>query len=169
MTELLVHPYRESDEQRMNEYCGLLSSFPNLDCVAPDLAVADEAARVGARHRLRTPDERRRHRASHQGGGRNLRPTKGKPAALASLRKVREVSPASIATHDIPATPPSHQRSRSSIDAPSTALSKPHVRRGRTALRTNTKRGRMRNRLLRVIRLGSPLAITAPFENNLLT
>ena len=56
LTELLVHPYRESDEQRVNQYYGLLSSFPNLDWIAPDLAIADEAARLRARHRLRTPD-----------------------------------------------------------------------------------------------------------------
>ena len=55
MTELLVHPCRESDEQRVNQYYGLLSSFPNLDWIAPDLAIADEAARIRARHRLRTP------------------------------------------------------------------------------------------------------------------
>jgi predicted nucleic acid-binding protein len=34
----------------------LLSTFPNLDWVAPDLAIADRAAEIRALHRLRTPD-----------------------------------------------------------------------------------------------------------------
>jgi predicted nucleic acid-binding protein len=56
MTELLVHPYREDDEERVNQFYALLSTYPNLEWAAPDLAIADLAARFRARHRLRTPD-----------------------------------------------------------------------------------------------------------------
>ena len=56
MTELLVQPYRASNERLVNQYFGLLSLFPNLEWIAPDLAIADTAARIRARHRLRTPD-----------------------------------------------------------------------------------------------------------------
>ena len=56
MTELLVHPYRAGNEQLVNEYYGLLSSFPNLEWAAPDLPTADAAARMRARYRLQTPD-----------------------------------------------------------------------------------------------------------------
>lgn len=56
MTELLVHPYRESDEQRVDEFYGLLSTYPNLEWIAPNLEIADLAARFRALHRLRTPD-----------------------------------------------------------------------------------------------------------------
>jgi len=56
MTELLVHPYRESNEAMVNQYYGLLSLFPNLEWIATDLAIADTAARIRARHGLRTPD-----------------------------------------------------------------------------------------------------------------
>lgn len=56
MTELLVQPYRAENEPLVNQYFGLLSLFPNLEWVAPDLAIADTAARLRARHRLRTPD-----------------------------------------------------------------------------------------------------------------
>jgi predicted nucleic acid-binding protein len=56
MTELLVQPYRDNDEHQVDEFYGLLSTYPNLDWVAPDLAIADIAARLRARHRLRTPD-----------------------------------------------------------------------------------------------------------------
>jgi predicted nucleic acid-binding protein len=40
----------------VNQYFGLLSQFPNLEWVAPDLTIADAAAQIRARHRLRTPD-----------------------------------------------------------------------------------------------------------------
>jgi predicted nucleic acid-binding protein len=56
MTELLVQPYRDSDELRVDEFYGLLSTYPNLDWIAPDLEIADLAARIRAVHRLRTPD-----------------------------------------------------------------------------------------------------------------
>jgi len=56
MTELLVQPYRMSDFQQVNEFYALLSTYPNLDWVAPSLLVAGTAARIRAAHRLRTPD-----------------------------------------------------------------------------------------------------------------
>jgi len=37
MTELLVQPYQLSDEQRVNEFYGLLSTYPDLDWIAPNL------------------------------------------------------------------------------------------------------------------------------------
>ncbi|OFW44686.1 MAG: hypothetical protein A3J28_16605 [Acidobacteria bacterium RIFCSPLOWO2_12_FULL_60_22] len=49
MTELLVQPYRDSDEQRVDEFYGLLSTYPNLDWIAPNLEIADLAARIRAR------------------------------------------------------------------------------------------------------------------------
>lgn len=56
MTELLVQPYRADDGHRVNAYYGLLSTFPNLEWIAPGLEIADMAARIRAIHRLRTPD-----------------------------------------------------------------------------------------------------------------
>jgi predicted nucleic acid-binding protein len=56
MTELLVHPYRDGDEQRADEFYGLLSTYPNLEWIAPNLEIADVAARIRALHRLRTRD-----------------------------------------------------------------------------------------------------------------
>jgi predicted nucleic acid-binding protein len=56
MTELLVQPYRDGDEQRADEFYGLLSTYPNLGWIAPNLEIADLAARIRALHRLRTPD-----------------------------------------------------------------------------------------------------------------
>ena len=56
MTELLVQPYRDSDEQRVDEYYGLLATYPNLDWMAPSLEIADLAARFRVQYRLKTPD-----------------------------------------------------------------------------------------------------------------
>jgi len=56
MTELLVPSYRDKDEHRVDEFYGLLSTYPNLRWIPPDLETADLAARLRARYRLRTPD-----------------------------------------------------------------------------------------------------------------
>lgn len=56
MTELVVPAYRAGEEQKVDEFYGLLSTYPNLDWVAPTLEIADIAARIRAVHRLRTPD-----------------------------------------------------------------------------------------------------------------
>jgi predicted nucleic acid-binding protein len=56
MTELLVRPYRALDEPQADVFYGLLSTYPNLDWIAPDLEVADLAARLRAAHGLKTPD-----------------------------------------------------------------------------------------------------------------
>jgi len=56
MTELLVQPYRAGDQRRADEFYGLLSTYPNLEWIAPSLEIADVAARIRAVHGLRTPD-----------------------------------------------------------------------------------------------------------------
>jgi predicted nucleic acid-binding protein len=56
MTELLVQPYRDSDRRRVREFNLLLSTYPNLEWIAPNLEIADMAARMRAVHRMRTPD-----------------------------------------------------------------------------------------------------------------
>jgi predicted nucleic acid-binding protein len=56
MTQLLVLPYREGDEQLADDFYGLLSTYPNLDWIAPNLEIAEFGARVRALHRLQIPD-----------------------------------------------------------------------------------------------------------------
>lgn len=56
MTEVLVPAYRSSDETLLDNFYGLLSTYPNLEWASVDLEVADAAARIRARHNLRTPD-----------------------------------------------------------------------------------------------------------------
>lgn len=56
MTELLVQPYREANQQGVDAFYALLSTYPDLDWVAPDLEIADIAAGIRATHNLRTPN-----------------------------------------------------------------------------------------------------------------
>jgi predicted nucleic acid-binding protein len=65
MMELLVHPYRELEEPRVDEFYGLLSTYPNLDWIAPNLEIADFAARIRAQHRLQSPDALQAATAAH--------------------------------------------------------------------------------------------------------
>ena len=54
--ELLVKPYRESSQERINRFYALLTTFPNLDWIAPNLEIADITARIRAAYNLRIPD-----------------------------------------------------------------------------------------------------------------
>lgn len=56
MAELLVRPYQWHDEDRVNQLFALVTTIPNLAWVAPDLLIADGAARLRARHKLSMPD-----------------------------------------------------------------------------------------------------------------
>jgi predicted nucleic acid-binding protein len=56
MTELLVKPYRSLEEKAVRKIYGLLSIYPNLEWIAPDLEIADRAARLRAVYKLETPD-----------------------------------------------------------------------------------------------------------------
>jgi predicted nucleic acid-binding protein len=56
MTELLVPAYRQQDDQRVDQFYGWLSTYPNLEWLAPDLEIADLAAELRASHNLKTPD-----------------------------------------------------------------------------------------------------------------
>jgi predicted nucleic acid-binding protein len=67
LTEALVRPHREENDSLVEQYFGLLSTFPNLEWVAPEIAIADTAARIRARHRLRTPDALQAATAVHCG------------------------------------------------------------------------------------------------------
>jgi predicted nucleic acid-binding protein len=56
MTELLVQPFRDRDEDKAELFYGLLSTYPNLLWIAPDLEAANLAARYRADHRLKAID-----------------------------------------------------------------------------------------------------------------
>jgi predicted nucleic acid-binding protein len=67
MTELLVQPYRAADQQQADEFYVLLSTYPNLEWIAPNLEIADRAAKLRALHGLRTPDALHAATAIHAG------------------------------------------------------------------------------------------------------
>jgi predicted nucleic acid-binding protein len=67
MTELLVQPYREGYDQRVDQFYALLSTYPNLEWIAPDLPIANSAARIRAEHRLRTSHALQAATAIHTG------------------------------------------------------------------------------------------------------
>lgn len=67
MTEFLVQPYREFNEERVDEFFGLPSTFPNLQWIATSLEIADLAAWIRATYRLRTPDALQAATAAHTG------------------------------------------------------------------------------------------------------
>jgi predicted nucleic acid-binding protein len=67
MRELLVLPYRSSNEDQVNTYYALLTSYPNLEWIAPTLQIADTAARVRAAHHLRNSDSLQAATAIHSG------------------------------------------------------------------------------------------------------
>lgn len=65
MTELLVQPYRDRDEQSVDEIYGLLATYPNLEWIAPTMEMSDLAARMRALYRMRTPDALQAATAAH--------------------------------------------------------------------------------------------------------
>ncbi len=67
MTELLVQPYRNSEQEIADQFYAQLATYPNLEWIAPNLAVADIAARIRATHKLRTPDALQAATAIHAG------------------------------------------------------------------------------------------------------
>ena len=53
---MLTQPYAIVASRQVDEYYALLSSYPHVEWIAPDLRIAKLAARFRAQHRMRTPD-----------------------------------------------------------------------------------------------------------------
>ncbi len=56
LLEVLVQPYRRGKEELVNQFYGLLTTYPGLTWVELSTEIADLAARLRAHHRLKTPD-----------------------------------------------------------------------------------------------------------------
>jgi predicted nucleic acid-binding protein len=56
LTEVLVHPLRQGNTRLSNEYRSLLLTSVDFQTLPIDAAVADQAADLRTRYRLRTPD-----------------------------------------------------------------------------------------------------------------
>jgi predicted nucleic acid-binding protein len=67
ITELLVQPYRRAEQDHAIELYAALTTYTNLEWIAPDLEIADMAARLRAYFGLRTPDALQAATAAHVG------------------------------------------------------------------------------------------------------
>lgn len=56
LIEVLVHPLREGRPEVAEEYRNILLQSPALTAIQLDEGIAEEAARLRARHNIRTPD-----------------------------------------------------------------------------------------------------------------
>jgi predicted nucleic acid-binding protein len=56
MLELLVHPCRKGDQERVDAFYALLSTYPHLEWIPTTMDIADSAARLRAQYNLKTPD-----------------------------------------------------------------------------------------------------------------
>lgn len=65
--ELLVPAYRHSEHDRIDRYVSLFAAYPQIEWIAPDMAIADMAAQIRARHALHTPDALQAATAIHSG------------------------------------------------------------------------------------------------------
>jgi predicted nucleic acid-binding protein len=56
LLEVLVQPYHLKKDDLVLKFYSLLTTYPNLTWIPMTLAVADNAARIRAEYRLKTPD-----------------------------------------------------------------------------------------------------------------
>ena len=56
LLEILVQPYRKQNETLLNEFYGLLTTYPNLEWMDMTVDIADPGARLRAEYGLKTPD-----------------------------------------------------------------------------------------------------------------
>ncbi len=56
LLEVLVQPYRNDDDSRVNQFYALLTTYPNLTWTDLSIEIADLGARLRAKYRIRTPD-----------------------------------------------------------------------------------------------------------------
>lgn len=56
LLEILVQPYRDKDEELINRFFGLLTTYPHLTWVDLSKDIADLGAQLRAKYNLKTPD-----------------------------------------------------------------------------------------------------------------
>ncbi len=67
MTEFLVQPYRDGHDHLVDRFYAFITTYPNLEWIAPTLPIADLAAEIRARHRMSTMDAIQAATAIHAG------------------------------------------------------------------------------------------------------
>jgi predicted nucleic acid-binding protein len=56
MLEVLVHPYRDNNEEGVDSFYAILTTYPHLEWIPPTLDIADRAAQLRAELKMKTPD-----------------------------------------------------------------------------------------------------------------
>lgn len=56
LLEVLVEPYRKNNDELVNQFYSLLTTYPHLTWVSLSTEIADTGARLRAKYRLKTPD-----------------------------------------------------------------------------------------------------------------
>ena len=56
LLEILVQPYRNKNEELVNQFYGMLTTYPHLTWVDMGIEIADMGAQLRAKYNLKTPD-----------------------------------------------------------------------------------------------------------------
>lgn len=56
LLEVLVQPYRESNDELVNQFYALLTTYPHLQWIELSIGIADLGAQLRAKYQLKTPD-----------------------------------------------------------------------------------------------------------------
>ena len=56
LLEVLVQPYKNKNEELVNQFYGWLTTYPHLNWVDMSLDIADRGAQLRAAYKLKTPD-----------------------------------------------------------------------------------------------------------------
>jgi len=53
---VLVQPYKQNNDELVNQFYALLTTYPNLQWIGLTTAIADTGARLRAKYTIKTPD-----------------------------------------------------------------------------------------------------------------
>ncbi len=67
LLEVLVQPYKKNNEELVNQFYGLLTTYPHLARIDLSVEIADLGAQLRARYNLKTPDAIQLATALHSG------------------------------------------------------------------------------------------------------
>lgn len=56
LLEVLVQPYRENNDELVNQFYVLLTTYPHLQWIELSIGIADLGAQLRAKYQLKTPD-----------------------------------------------------------------------------------------------------------------
>ncbi|HZX47972.1 MAG TPA: PIN domain-containing protein [Nitrospirota bacterium] len=56
LLEVLVQPYKQNNDELVNQFYALLTTYPNLRWIGLTTTIADTGARLRAKYNIKTPD-----------------------------------------------------------------------------------------------------------------